>query len=359
MVTTQRNDKKRCKICHKKGHGEKDCWSAGESSSSRSNGSRRPNGSQRKRGTRGKGKQHVVAASVENAVAEIVGAHDAAKDIIEEAKSIRDDASSSRETPDLRAEFERYYEEKRCREEHAEAETKDSSITANLEAKMHVIQTAERFNINNGPGGLTNVRNYCDVLMEGVTDIVKWGLVFNLLHYMFPNRLTLSILIYMQNQLWSVSYYQFVFGFYLAILVLKSLGTSTVHFVAWYGDIPKGDRRPDSLSLGALKHDDPMLGYVSYAHWPYSALFRNNRLISFELLTHLTTLANMDPRLSDKDVWERLTQCARTCHSVNIPRELSLLGFSVPSDTVEVAFFMFKALRSRAPVSPFCPPQGV
>jgi hypothetical protein len=145
-----------------------------------------------------------------------------------------------------------------------------------------------------------------------------------------------------------------------------------VKFLRWHTHDASTDMRADSLSLGQLKHDDALLCWVEYDYSEQQGLIdrvwyllglvkscRSSRLVSAELLTQIMTLSNTDVRLSDDQVWERLTQSARNCHSVNISRDHIFFGDVVHSDTVELAVFIVQCLRTRRGGSPFRPPRTV
>ena len=116
-------------------------------------------------------------------------------------------------------------------------------------------------------------------------------------------------------------------------------------FSRWY-DCETGslDLRADSISMAKLKHENALLCYVRHTHWKDGERESQEYLVSMELLTQLSTAANMHLSASEETTWDRITYTAKTIQTINIDRGLVLEGHNVVQTTCIVALGMWKAM---------------
>lgn len=110
------------------------------------------------------------------------------------------------------------------------------------------------------------------------------------------------------------------------------------------------DYRPDAISLGALKHFDPhyvdMTAKIfdpdSFWWWPKSRTTRFK--CSLELLSQLLVASNISLTLEPKLVFEKLNHMAKSINSVNLSRYEVLEKQFVITNTVILAYAMYRLM---------------
>lgn len=129
---------------------------------------------------------------------------------------------------------------------------------------------------------------------------------------------------------------------------LGCTGLNHYRFLNWV-DSSAADMRQDTISMGQLKHIDPMLFKVGYSWsflgvtWEYS-----ETIASFELLTQLTAHRNLEVDSDDKVAYDRIKWTSMTMNSVNLDRDLSIFpDGAVPAQTCLLGYALFCQARCR------------
>jgi hypothetical protein len=166
------------------------------------------------------------------------------------------------------------------------------------------------------------------------------------------------------------------FGFWLftSIGFVQLTIVSVVLFIAWLSrprkyrytfvswcDFPLEDNRADSISVGKLKHADALYAKVLFKSqnsnlWClnfWQTVRTRILIVSLEVLSQITTAANLQLGSTDEIVAERIQYCARNLQSVSISRYLPLEGVFVVQDSVLVAFALHKSLEEKRLIVPF------
>jgi hypothetical protein len=117
-----------------------------------------------------------------------------------------------------------------------------------------------------------------------------------------------------------------------------------------YVDGDAEDRRADSMSLQELKHMDAQYAMVRVGikTQDIPPLYKNEEmLVSLELMAQIMAADTICTEVTDAEMYSRLLHRARTCHTVNINRYLSLNGgIDVVGNTCRLAFALWSDRKS-------------
>jgi hypothetical protein len=112
------------------------------------------------------------------------------------------------------------------------------------------------------------------------------------------------------------------------------------------------DMRPESMSQQDLKHMDAQYAVVDMAVQVRGGLTRlykkDQLLVSFELMSQIMAADTLCVEVTEDEMYSRLLHRARTCHTVNINRFLSLSsGIDVVENTCRLAFGLWADRQSK------------
>lgn len=227
-------------------------------------------------------------------------------------------------------------------------------------------------------GGVRVTTNVVDHVVKPL-GVVQWERATGLEFFVEPKKIITPLYRAPKFNFGSTfTLFSSVVGFY-AYKLRRALSPHTqlkfVRFVESSGDgfesVKNGilpgdfDLRPHAIASTAVKHWDPIFTVLEYVdkrpklvRW-FLNDERREVVISFELLTQIMTLRNLNPMLKDEDVWEALTRSASHCHIINLARADTAL-LNILQDTIEAAVHIFKCQRLRdSDPRLFRPPQRV
>jgi len=136
----------------------------------------------------------------------------------------------------------------------------------------------------------------------------------------------------------------FLFSFWaLTLLIILLWNRKYIWYEYEFGDfvdLPHPDERPDSLSLGELKHPAPIYAKVFFStnDPKYNIEYKvRGCVISLELLSQLLVPQAISLTSTPQIIMERLEYLAKSIHSVNTTRWRNVAGEAVIQDTILVA----------------------
>ena len=109
------------------------------------------------------------------------------------------------------------------------------------------------------------------------------------------------------------------------------------------------DGRADGISMGALKHNNPILATVEVETYDYKAGFfrRTKMMVSLEILAQILVPSNMLLTTTEDVILAKMQQTVRTLNSVNYGRYLAEAGDYVPQQTLIMAFAIYKHMKEQ------------
>lgn len=113
-----------------------------------------------------------------------------------------------------------------------------------------------------------------------------------------------------------------------------------VQFLEWAEMNGEADRRPDAMTIGELKHKDPLLAWVKVSR--YGLLSPNYMdfdrvMVSFEGVAQLLSPTCAEPMASMEETLVRMKASLRAMHGINWPLDLVLGGQDIFGNTVLLA----------------------
>lgn len=107
------------------------------------------------------------------------------------------------------------------------------------------------------------------------------------------------------------------------------------------------DGRADGISMGALKHFDPIFATVEVETYDYTYGFfrKEQKMVSLELLAQILIPANIKLTADDKTVFAKMQQTVSTLNSLNYNKYLAVSCEYVPQNTLVLAFAMFRHMK--------------
>lgn len=160
-----------------------------------------------------------------------------------------------------------------------------------------------------------------------------------------------------------VGFWAYTWSYVVRLLVGRLLASLVFRYVpAWlfsnysvvetHRAIAKGkshteDLRADTISLGELKHVEPMLITVECwtctpVYWWFWHWKRTEYVASMELLTQIKTAAQANLTCDNKTVFTKLYHAAKSTHSVNINRYRTLMFEDAVEGTAILAYAMHR-----------------
>lgn len=274
---------------------------------------------------RGASKSTEIAASAEKAVAESLGNLDAIQEIIKENTEKVDEAAKTKKLIE-------------DGENRRIALEKEDVLQARLE-KMKIKWGELRYG-----AWARNLIFFLIALIVPCTLVVLDGIVYGtygrhaVLCGVFCQLIIMALVVFLMSP---GKKYKYTFKRW-------------VHFEENFDDL-----RADSIAVGKLKHNNPRIALVefqSYYDGPCGWLWSPRRMTlkpSVELLSQITTAANLPLASNDEIAFERLNYVARNLHSVNVNRYDPLVGDYPVQDAVLVAFAIYKSMLETRDIVPF------
>lgn len=121
----------------------------------------------------------------------------------------------------------------------------------------------------------------------------------------------------------------------------------------WYHSVSpvqsqKNDARADVLSLGDIKHPEPLIHKVGYHHSTLWSSKYKELTVSMELLAQISTSINLDLAYTEELAWQHIRHSANHFQSVNLDRYEVLRNNYVVQHTGVVAFGLWKHMQQES-----------